>query len=157
MPYLFAAYRKGALASMGGAFSETGMEAAGFREAFTDEVMENYHAAWTLFAPVVGRGTIPVGAVLGFWSHPNPAKAPFMIVGDMLWFPWSSPRNRVEAAVQFFGEVRKGIPMVEYARADARKFFEVICRHGVMNRVGTTMLVYPGEGATIFETRRSTS
>lgn len=146
---------------MGGPFAKTDMSATEFHEEFHEEVFENYHAAWTLFAKSAKNkeigDVIPIGSVLGFWSHPNPEKAPFMIIGDMLWFPWASPRNRVETAVSFFNEIRYEMPVVEYARQKDKKFFEMLMKHGVMNRVGKTHSVYADEPAIIYETRRSLS
>lgn len=150
--YAWAAYKKGSLGSLGEQFQSTDMTAAQFSEAFVSEVKENYAGAWTLSAQT-GKGFMPVGIVLGFWSHPNPRLSPFMIVGDMIWFPWASRRNRIESAVNFFDRVRSEIPMVEYANAAAQKFFEMICRHGIMRRVGTMHNVYPGEATAVFETR----
>ena len=151
--YLFVTYKDGGLASLGKDFGEPVMEPAEFREALGDEIIENYDGAWTLLAETK-RGFMPVGVVLGFFSHRDPAKAPFMIVGDMLWFPWASDRNKVETAVGFFHAVRDEVPFVEYANLETKKFFETIAKHGVMRRVGTTHNVYPGEPTAIFETRR---
>lgn len=150
--HIWAAYGKGALASMGGEWGKGDLPALEFIAAFKKEIDDNYHGAWTLFAQTT-KGLRPVGLVLGFWSHPNPRLAPFMIVGDMIWFPWSSPRNRIEAAVQFFHRIRSEIAMVEYARDEHKRFFEMICHHGIMRRIGTTYNVYPGEGTAVYETR----
>lgn len=128
------------------------MEADAFKEAFAEELSANYHRFWALIGPTK-RGFIPVGFVLGFWSHPEPRFAPFMIVGDMLWMPWATKRNKIESAVHFFNRVRNEIPMVEYAREPHRKFFETIAKHGIMQRVGTMFNVYPGEKCAVFETR----
>lgn len=153
MRYLWAAYKKGALKSLGGVFAEDKIEnAADFVAAFEREIDDNYHGAWTLFAETK-RGFMPVGAVLGFYSHPNPRLAPFMIVGDMLWFPWASPRNKIESAVYFFNRIRREIAMVEYANEEAKPFFEMIAAHGVVRRVGTSFNVYPGTATAVFETR----
>ena len=73
--------------------------------------------------------------------------------GDMLWFPWASKRNKVEAAVHFFNVMRDDTPMVEYADDEAKPFFEMICRHGIMRRVETSFSVYPGKSVAVFETR----
>jgi hypothetical protein len=151
--WTYAAYKAGALASMGGPFTETAMSAAEFKSAFEAEVTSRYAGAWTLFA-MTARGFIPVGCVLGFYSHPDPRLSPFMIVGDMLWFPWSSARNRIEAAVNFFKVIRLTIPMVEYADENARPFFEMIARHGIVRRVGTMFSVYPDKPTAVFETIR---
>ena len=80
--YIWAAYKKGALASMGGKFADTTMTPADFELAFVAEVAANFQGAWTLSAETA-RGFMPVGVVLAFLSHPNPNYAPFMIIGDI--------------------------------------------------------------------------
>lgn len=155
MKYVWAAYRKGALASMGEQWAKTDMPAADFDNAFKIEVIKNYSSCWTLFAET-GKGFLPVGLVLAFWSHPNPRLAPFQIIGDLIWFSWASRRNKIESAVNFFSKVRKDFPLVEYAQGETTKrFFEVMCQHGVMRRVGTSFVVFRGEATAVFETRRS--
>lgn len=152
MKWIWAAYKKGALASMGEAFASGEMPASDFATAFEQEIKQTYHATWTLFAET-SRGFVPVGIILGFWSHPNPRFAPFMIVGDMVWFPWATARNRIESAVNFFNGVRHEIQMVEYANESAKRFFEMLAGHGVVRRVGTMFNVYPGQATAVFETR----
>ena len=153
MKFLAAAYKKGDLKSLGPTFASTEMEYEAFREAFIREVMTNYHGAWTLFAQT-RKGFMPVGAVLGFYPHPNKAVTPFMIVGDILWFWWASPRNRVEAAVKFFSAIRDQTPMMEFASEAHMPFFEMLAKHGVMRRVGTSFNVYPAGKTALFETRQ---
>lgn len=150
--YAWAAYKKGALTSMGPRFSGGELDPDAFYKAFVDEVSSNYAGAWTLSAETP-KGFLPVGIVLGFYSHPNPALSPFMIVGDMIWFPWASSRNKIESAVAFFNAIRKEIPMMEYADEKAKPFFEMIAKHGVMRRVGTSFNVYRGQSTAVFETR----
>jgi hypothetical protein len=121
---------------------------------FESQVMRRYHGAWTLSAET-RRGFLPVGLVMAFHSHFEHALCPFMIVGDLIWFPWASKRNRIESAVGFFHRMRNEIPMVDYAHGEVNKrFFEMICRHGVMRRIGTTFNVVAGEPVAVFETRR---
>lgn len=153
--FAWAAYKKGALAPMAGPFVNPDMTAEEFNVAFQATVTTRYHGAWTLSADT-RRGNMPIGIVLAFYSHPDPALSPFMIVADIVWFPWSSPRNRVEAAVYFFSVIRSSIPMVGYANGDVNKrFCEMICQHGVTRRVGTTFNVIKGEPVAVFETRLS--
>lgn len=152
LKFVWAAYKKGCLASMGDGWGDDKMSSAEFNAAFEQEITSTYHGSWTLFAES-RKGFIPVGLVLGFWSHPNPRFAPFMIIGDMIWFPWASARNRIESAVGFFHRIRSDIAMVEYARAEHKRFFEMICQHGIMRRIGTSFNVYPGESTAVFETR----
>jgi hypothetical protein len=153
--YVWAAYVKGALGSMRDDWKQPGLSAAEFTEAFKAEVIQNYSSAWILFAETP-KGFMPVGMVLAFFSHPNPRLAPFQIIGDFVWFPWASPRNRIESAANFLAKVRKEHRLVEYAQGEkTKRFFELMCRLGVMRRVGTTFVVFPGEPVAVFETRRS--
>lgn len=155
MKYVWAAYQKGALATLGERWAKPTMSVTEFDHEFKLEVVKNYSSVWVLFAQTK-LGFQPVGLVLAFFSHPNPVYSPFQIIGDMVWFPWASKRNRVEAAVNFFAKIRNEHPLVEYARgACAKRFFEVMCMHGVMRRAGTTFNVFPGEAVAVFETRRS--
>ena len=149
--YAWAAYKKGALKSLGPRFDQE-FTPEQFYEAFVDEVRTNYGSAWTLSAETP-KGFVPVGIVLAFNSHPDPRLSPFMIIGDMLWFPWASARNRIEAGVGFFNAIRKDIALVEYADDAAKPFFEMMAQHGIMRRVGTTYNVYPGKAVAVFETR----
>ena len=151
--YAYAAYKKGALKDMAGPFADPSMTAEQFDVAFQSIVPTRYHGAWTLFAET-RKGFLPVGMVFAFYSHADHALAPFMIIGDMAWFPWASPRNRIEAVVYFFNRIRGEIPLVDYAIGEVNKrFFEMICQHGVMRRVGTTFNVAKGEPVAVFETR----
>ena len=150
--YVWVAYKSGLLESMGPPFDGTDMSPEEFQAEFIAQAETVYHAIWTLFADTK-KGYLPVGLVLGFWSHPDPSFGRLMNVGDMIWFPWTSKRNKVEASVNFFNDIRKEVPMVEYAKLDDKKFFETIAKHGIMRRVGTMHNIYDGEPAAVFETR----
>jgi hypothetical protein len=152
--FVWAAYKKGALKDMAGPFENESMTADEFKATFVETVQQRYSGAWTMFAET-RKGFMPVGVIFAFYSHRDPALSPFMIVGDLVWFPWASKRNRVESAVNFFDRIRKTIPMVDYAHGEANKrFFEMVSKHAVMRRVGTTYNVHKGgEPVAIFETR----
>lgn len=150
--YAWVAYKKGLLNELSPKFVDLQMTAEEFKVAFEVHITTYYHGAWTMLADT-NRGYMPTGLVVGFWSHPDSTIAPFMNVGAMIWFPWASARNRIEGAVHFFNVIRKDIRMVEYARLKDKKFFEMIARHGVMRRVGTSHVAYLNEPAAVFETR----
>lgn len=157
MRYVWAAYKKGALASMGAEFADAAMAAPDFKVAFEAEIVRRYDAVWTLFAETT-LGYRPVGMALGFWPQPDTEKAPFMLLGDLVWFPWASPRNRVAAAVNFFNAMRDQIPMMDMGVLPKdHRFFDMLCAHGVMRRVGTSQLVYRDQPAAVYETRRRTT
>lgn len=145
--YAWAAYKKGALSMMGEAFTQE-MSAEQFKSLFEQFVISSHHAAWTLIAPT-SKGQIPVGIVLAAWA-PN---APYMIVNGLCWFPWASKRNIVEAIVCFLNGVRKEFQLVFYALPEHKKTYEVCAMHGVVRRVGTSFVAFPGKQAAVFETR----
>lgn len=145
--YAWAAYKKGALAPMGEAFTQE-MNADQFRQLFEAFVVQNHHAAWTLLAPT-GKGKIPVGIVLAAWA-PN---APYLIVNGACWFPWASKRNIIETSVCFFAGVRKEHQLVFYALPEHKRAYEVCAMHGVIRRVGTSFVAIPGKQCAVFETR----
>ena len=151
--YLWVAYKKGLLADLGGPFSDPpNMTPDEFKVEFEVLITTMYHGAWAMLAKT-GNEYKPVGAVFGFWSHPEPKYATFMNVANMVWFPWATARNRIESALNFFNTIRMQFPMVEYAREKDKRFFEVLARHGVMRRIGTSYNVYCGAPAAVFETR----
>lgn len=151
--YAWVAYKKGCLAPMSAPFDQDGLTPEEFKQAFVDTVKTRYHGAWTLFAESP-KGYGQVGFIFAFHSHSDPMLSPFMIVGDIVWCPWATARNNMEAAVYFFNRVRNEIPMVDYAHGDKnKKFMEMIARHGVMRRIGTTHNVVKGAAVAVFETR----
>lgn len=151
--FAFAGYKAGALKDMAGPFVDTGLNAAEFKAVFEQTVVDRYQGGWTLFA-MTPKGFIPVGMVFAFHSHFDPKLSPFMIVGDIVWFPWSSRRNRVEAAVNFVDRIRVTVPLVDYAHGDVNKrFWEMVARHGLVRRIGTTFNVVKGQPVAVFETR----
>ena len=73
------------------------------------------------------------------------------------WFDLSraTKRNWLESAVNFFAKIRTQIPTMAYAvNADGKRLFEVLAKHGVVRRIGTTFNVNPGEPVPVFETTR---
>lgn len=122
-----------------------------FKQAFGELVNGRYDAAWVLFAET-SKGFLPVGLALGFWPHR--VARPFMVLDAMVWFPWASPRNRIEATTKFVNEVRHEVPLLAFARERDKRYLEMLARHGVARRIGTSMNVFAGETASVWETTR---
>jgi hypothetical protein len=154
---VWAAYKKGALASMGADFADGGDGRGRLQGGLRGEIV----AATTRLDPVRRDDVLATGR--SAWRSasgrmPDTEKAPFMLLGDMVWFPWASPRNRVAAAVNFFNAIRDQIPMMDMGVLPKdHRFFDVLCAHGVMRRVGTSQLVYRDQPAAVYETRRRTT
>lgn len=150
--WAWAAYKKGALSQMSPRFADGKLTGEEFRKEFAQEIVDNYDAAWTLFAETQ-KGFVPVGLVLAFWPHPNPAYIRCMTVGGIAWFPWARSRNRIESLVHFFNTVRNDIPLMGYARPEHKRMYEIVCMHGIMQRVGTSYTIFGDVPAAVFETR----
>lgn len=144
--YVWAAYQAGSLSNL----FPSGLAPDNFRTEFEHLILTRYDAAWTMFART-RRGTIPVGLALGFWPHPE-AKG-FLLIDALIWFPWSTPRNRIESAVNFVGKARHDFKMLAFARQKDKRLFEMLAHHGIVRRVGTAHNVFDGEPAAVWETR----
>ena len=122
--YVWASY---SLGGFEGAF-EADLSGLEFEEAFLDRVGEGV-GAFTLFAP--NKDDAPVGLMLvaGFdgnlWPH-------------VIWFPWASPRNKIEVVLRFLNDMRRDAKLVVAAETKDRDFFVTMCRYGVMRRIGTS-------------------
>src|SRR6185437_8167663 len=84
--YAWAAYKQGALKEMG--FAEN-MSPEEFRAAFSDAILNNCHAAWTIFGHTK-KGFIPAGMIMAVWA------GPVLTIMGIAWMPWASNRNIVE-------------------------------------------------------------
>jgi hypothetical protein len=144
--YAWAAYKAGAF----GALLPGGIEADDFRAAFENKIVGRFDALWTLLAGTK-KGYLPAGLVLGFWPHPEIQH--FMVVDALVWFPWSTPRNRIESVTNFVSKLRSEIPLMAFVRQANKEFLEVLARHGIVRRVGTSYTVFAGEPASVWETR----
>lgn len=131
-------------------FTDGEMDSVTFSEQLRAHIAESFDAGWTMS---VRDQKHPVGTVFGFWPHREDT-SPFMIVGEMIWFPWATARNKIESAVNFFNEMRDELPFMEYAEPENKEFFELMCKHSIMHRVGTSYNVFPGERTSVFETKR---
>lgn len=145
--YLWASYKKGALASMGTAFADGNMTPDQFKEAF-DRAAQDYSEGWIILAET-RKGFIPSGIVLGKLDK----LLPFMIIGGIAWFPWATRRNIIEGTVAFFDVMRKQMPWIGFATDEHKRLYEICCMHGIMRRIGTSHVAIPGQGSAVFEAR----
>lgn len=147
--YVWAAYKKGAMAPMAPmGFEGTDLTADEFKARFEEIVVTRYPATWVLFANSK-RELRPVGVVFGAWA-PN---AGYIIISGMCWFPWASKRNIVESIVNFLNGVRKDFMLMFYALPEHKRTYEVCAMHGIVRRVGTSYTAIPGHAAAVFESR----
>ena len=147
--YAWAAYKKGALASMGDKFSDGLMSPEEFNAEFVSAILSGGYSCWVLFSNNK-HGFSPIGIVLG--AEPFPG-ASYILINGMCWFPWASKRNIVEAMVCFLNGIRKQIPLMFFSLHEHKKLYEVCMKHGIVRRVGTSYGAIPGMPSAVFETR----
>jgi len=83
---------------------------------------------WMLVAPTP-KGKIPVG-VIGERSVDTPAGK--WIEPHVTWFPWASPRNKVETILKYLQVRRFEVPMLIIANRKVEPFFRRMKGFGVL-------------------------
>ena len=146
--YAWAAYKAGAFADV----FKPDLDAKLFKAAFSELLVSRYDAAWLFSAHTTKRGMFPVGIALGFWPHR--IARPFMVLDALIWFPWASSRNKIEATVEFADKARRELPMIAFARERDKRFMETLARHGIVRRIGTSRCVFTDGPASVWETNR---
>lgn len=138
--FLYVAYRKGALdellADIQARFDLPGIEVlnkAELRAIFSEFTLlgefYTFTARTTGFKSV--KGDVPVG-LLGADREDHKLKP------HMLWFPWATPRNKVECALRFITELRHDTIIYVWDRPEDHGFWVRIAQFGVFKRIGKT-------------------
>jgi hypothetical protein len=127
LKWIGAAWRKGGLKALGEDFARTDL-APDEMLGRARELLSRLPSAWMLEAPVQGRPR-PVGLLAGTVDDRR-------LTPHVLWFPWASKRNRLEAVVKFLNVARRDFVVLVWARRDEAKFFECVARHGILKRMG---------------------
>lgn len=118
---------------MGNVTSLSGLETDGlsaeqFREIM-DVVMETGAAFMVLRTATPHRGTVPAGIVrLDVRRH--------IMEPHVLWFPWSSIRNRFEATARFLDMAGKEFLVMIYAAPDENLWWRRLSRLGLLSYRG---------------------
>ncbi len=159
--FAFAAYKMGAFKDVDVVFEED-HDPEMFKLAFAWWAHANYgvfqlNASLEPSISTVGTWTVesvssrnvrePVGLIVGW------VRGRVVQVGEMIWYPWATNRNRIEGAVQFFDTMRREFHVMDFAQMKDKGFFEMICRHGILRKVGHLHGLYPNGPAVLFETK----
>lgn len=120
------------------------------KDAFTEKVLEMLGAVdfdWIIDAKSE-NGMRPVGIVLGNFRAAGRGVEP-----HVEWFPWATPRNKLEGSATFLYEVGKRYKSFIYSTEDNTVFWDRVCLYRVLKR-GCKIGEYfgPKEGAMMYYT-----
>ena len=119
-------------------------------DAFREDVISIVSAAdyaWMVDVPSE-RGLQPGGIILGRAFGKGRCVEPHCD-----WFPWATPRNRMEGMAQFLKQVGKQLKIFAFIDQDNRPFYERIHEYRLLTRGCKVIDHYgPGEHAMMFYT-----
>lgn len=142
--YIWAAYKRGAdLSSLG---IGPDLKADEFRNILTEKTITFIRSGAELYV-LEGKtvfGIIPIGLVAArFEGHIASPEAVF--------FPDASPRNIFECSIKFLVDLKKTHKIVFASKPVNWRFYNHICKYGVIRRFGTCKGYYRTEDAGFYE------
>ncbi len=120
------------------------------KEAFAEKMVEILGAVdldWII--EIEGEnGLRPIGIVLGVFRAAGRAVEPHVD-----WFPWATPRNKMEGAAQFLHDVGKTYKVFLYIESENALFWDRIWKYRILKK-GCKINDYfaPGECAEFYYT-----
>jgi hypothetical protein len=151
MPFIFAAYRNGDLKIIGPQFeSSTEYTLIEFTKVFLDHLTKNNLFCTTFFN--VRDKVKPVGISL-VWKRTRVVQ-----VENLIWFHWASAREILGAAEHFYNTWRtleyQGTgtfyKVLEFAQKKDEKFFDILVKKGVLEKVGEIDGIYINDIPCVF-------
>lgn len=129
LPWFWAAYRKGAFKDTVIDNPDVEYTPRGLDERILGLLGHIYSAggeAFLLWA-LTERGQAPVGVVSveytqdAAWPH-------------VIWFPWASPRNKLETAMRFLVDMKKDVSVI--VRTEEDRLYKRLSAYGVLRLIG---------------------
>ena len=99
---------------------------------------EAYDYAWVL----ISKREVGICFGIDCWRY--------ILLGDIIWLPWATPRQRLETTVEFCKEIGRTKPAQFYFAEPEKKLGLYLCRLGIARRIGTSEAL---GGERLFETR----
>lgn len=87
----------------------------------------------------------PIGAVFGVSGA-----EPHHLWAEVIWFPWATPRQRLEGALRFILDNKNEFLVMASLRETDKRFAEHVSRYGVSTRVAKVPLWFGEEDGMIF-------
>lgn len=95
------------------------------------DFLAQFPAEWVFDAPTK-NGIIPVGVGLAAYSIGE-----IVFMGDVIWFPWASVRNKLESALNLIEASRGENTILDFADETDQPFYVRLCKYGSARRIGT--------------------
>jgi hypothetical protein len=68
------------------------------------------------------------------------------------WFPWATPRNKIEVTLKFLTEMRRDMTLLLFVREEFVKFFDRMKEYGVVRHCCKLQKIYPdGTGGRLYQ------
>jgi len=157
-PFLIAAYKKGAFDEILSRLQRShdlpeivDLTNEEFRDLFHEFFRLGVHYILTARTSAFKTldGQVPVGLV-----DANPED--HRMVPRVMWFPWASPRNKIEPTVRFLDDHRKEHLVLIYDDESSHRFFVRMAQYGILKRIGPASGPLPfwenGEQSVIWRT-----
>ena len=130
-----------------------GLEYRQFQDALGNSLLEGYFETFVLTGWLKGKQHRPLGlATLSLQGSFDDGR--LLLTPGVVWFPWATARNKVEAWVNFLNQQRKVRLLILRVPMEDKRYMEQMCRYGICRRVGTIEDFFaPGAVATEFQTR----
>jgi|TARA_Y100000310_G_scaffold20986_1_gene20317 hypothetical protein len=129
----FGAYKLGAFGGL-----PSGLDAGDFKAA-VGMLIERSMGLWVIEADR------PIGAVFGAAG----SEAHHLWV-EPVWFPWATPRQRLEGALRFILDNKNEFLIMAAFRQDDKRFAEHLSRYGVMTRIAKVPKWFGEEDGMLF-------
>ena len=132
LKHYWAAYRLGAFENLDSQLSQ---------EDFLDQISQIDDDSSGIHTLKVND--VPVGAVVIYGG-------PYRVEPHCIWFPWATPRNKLESAVHFLNEIRKEYLAMIFSEKEDSRFFTHICKYGILRRGCKVIGFYEDSDAMLF-------
>ena len=134
LKYLWVAYKKGDTTL------PKDMSPKEFDIYTVNMMLSEYEFGWTFI-----ENNTPIGFIFGIKA------GPLVLVGDVIWLPMATERNKVEHIVNYINVIRRQMKIIFYTSEKWKKFYLYVAKLGITKRIGNIQDM--SEPLTLWESR----